>query len=71
MMIDTPPTQSVSGGMTEVYLGTGTYMKTFYSVLATPSFVKIGMFGDRHYRIHHNFSHDNAWPKIISGRYAK
>ena len=71
MMIDTVPTQSVKGGMTEFYLGAGTYMKTFYSMLATPSFVKVGMYGDRHYRIHHNFKHDNAWPKIISGVYKK
>ena len=71
MMIDTVPTQSVKGGMTELYNSAGTYMKTFYSMLATPSFVKVGIYGDRHYRIHHNFTWNNACPKIISGRYRK
>ena len=71
IMIDTPPTQTVKGGMTELYLGTGTYMKTFYTMLSCPSFVKVGMYGDHHYRIHHNFKWDNAVPKLISGRYKK
>ena len=71
IMIDTPATQSVKGGMTEVYLGTGTYTKTFYTVMCCPSFVKIDMFGDKHYRIHHKFKWDNAVPKILSGRYKK
>lgn len=70
-MIDTPATQSVKGGMTELYTGVGTYVKTFYTILECPSFVRIDMFGDRHYRIHHKFKHENAWPKIISGRYKK
>ena len=71
IMIDTPATQSVSGGMTEVYKGTGTYTKTFYTVVLCPSFVKIDMFGDKHYRIHHRVKWDNAVPKIVSSRYRK
>ena len=71
IMIDTPATQSVKGGMTEVYLGTGTYTKTFYTIMCCPSFVKIDMFGDKHYRIHHRFKWDNAVPKIVSGRYKR
>ena len=71
LMIDTPPTQAVKGGMTELYNSTGTYMKTIYSVMLCPSFVKVGMYGDRHYRIHHNTKWDNACPKIISGKYKK
>ena len=71
IMIDTPATQSVSGGMTEVYKGTGTYTKTFYTIVLCPSFVKIDMFGDKHYRIHHRVKWDNAVPKIVSSRYKK
>lgn len=71
MMIDTPPTQAVKGGMTELYNSTGTYTKTFYSVMLCPSFVKVSMYGDRHYRIHHQTKWDNATPKIISGVYKK
>jgi hypothetical protein len=71
IMIDQPETQQVKGGMTDMYLGAGTYQKTFYSIVQTPSFIKAGMMGDRHYRIHHKTNWDNACPKIISGRYKK
>ena len=71
IMIDTPATQSVKGGMTDIYLSVGTYTKTFYTVMACPSFVKVGIFGDRHYRIHHNFNWEAAVPKIVSSRYRR
>ena len=71
IMIDTPETQKVQGGMTDVYLGNGTYTKTMYTVMCCPSFVKVDMFGDRHYRMHHKFNWPRAVPKIISGRYKK
>lgn len=71
MMIDQPETQSVKGGMTEMYLGSGTYQKSFFTVLQCPSFVKIGMMGDTHYRMHHQIDHACAYPMIISGRYKK
>jgi hypothetical protein len=71
IMIDQPETQSVDGGMTEMYLGNGTYMKTFYTVMCCPSFCKIGMMGDKHYRIHHLIEWENACPKIISSSYKK
>lgn len=71
MMIDQPETQQVKGGMTDMYLGAGTYQKTFFSIMCCPSFIKAGMMGDKHYRIHHLVSHENAYPKIISGRYKK
>ena len=71
IMIDTPATQSVKGGMTAIYEGRGTYSKTFYTVLCCPSFVCVDMFGDRHYRIHHKFNWERARPKVMSGRYKK
>lgn len=71
MMIDQPETQSVKGGMTDMYLGAGTYQKTFFSIMCCPSFIKAGMMGDRYYRIHHKVSHENAYPKIISSKYKK
>ena len=70
-MIDQPETQQVKGGMTDMYLGAGTYQKSWYGVLCCPSFVKIGMMGDRHYRIHHNVDHESAYPMIISDKYKK
>jgi hypothetical protein len=61
-------TQSSAGGMTELYLDGGTYIKTFYSVMYAPSCVKIGMMGDPrspHYRIHHKINWLNTAPKIL------
>lgn len=71
IMIDQPETQQVQGGMTDMYLGAGTYQKSWYGVLCCPSFVKIGMMGDRHYRIHHQVEHECAYPMIISSKYKK
>ena len=71
MMIDQPETQQVKGGMTDMYLGAGTYQKSWYGVLCCPSFVKIGMMGDTHYRVHHQVDHESAYPKIISSIYKK
>lgn len=74
IMIDTPATQSVKGGMTDIYLSIGTYCKTFYTVLCCPSFVKVDVYdghGKQGYRIHHRFKWDNAKPKLISSRWKK
>ena len=71
VMVDQPETQQVEGGMTDMYLGSGTYQKSFYTVLQCPSFVKVGMMGDRHYRMHHQIDHTCAYPMIISDRYKK
>ena len=64
-------TQQNTGGMTDIYNEFGTYVKSFYTVLCSPSSVKLNMMGDTHYRIHHNVMWNNAVPKIISGRYKK
>jgi hypothetical protein len=71
IMIDQPETQQVKGGMTDMYLGNGTYMKSFYTILCCPSFCNVSIMGDRHYRIHHGIEWENAVPKIISGKYKK
>ena len=65
------PTQSVDGGMSEVYKDTGTYMKTFYSVMSMPSAVKVSTMGDKHQRIHHNVIWNNCVPMILSERWKK
>lgn len=71
MMIDQPETQQVQGGMTDMYLGAGTYQKTWFSIMCCPSFVKAGMMGDRHFRIHHQVDHESAYPMIVSSIYKK
>lgn len=63
--INQTATQKNKGGMTELYLDSGTYLKSFYSVMYNPSSVKIAEMGDKHKRIHHQVSWNNAVPKII------
>lgn len=64
-------TQSLSGGMTEAYSESGTYIKSFYAVMSMPSAVKISMLNSLHKRIHHKISWNNCVPKIISPKYRK
>lgn len=60
------PTQSNKGGMTDVYLDKGTYLKSFYSVMYSPQCVKIANLGSR---IHHRISWEHCTPKILSERW--
>lgn len=71
MSLNQLTTQQRSGGMSELYLDSGTYVKSFYSVIASPSSVKIYEMGDTHKRIHHNINWEYAVPKIISSIYKK
>lgn len=66
-------TQSQKGGMSEQYLDSGTYLKSFYTVMCCPSCVTIGMMGGskRGMRLHHEVSWNNCTPKIISEKYKK
>lgn len=64
-------TQSSSGGMTDIYLNNGTYVKSFYTVIMAPSCVKISTMGRTDRRFHHSVKWDNAVPKIISDKYKK
>jgi hypothetical protein len=59
------PTQSNSGGMTEMYLDSGTYIKSFYSVMYHPSSVKVKLLRDRNARLHHSVCWKNTTPMII------
>ena len=59
-------TQSNPGGMTEMYLGSGTYVKSFYAVMYSPSCVKVTAMPSKWIRIHHRVNWDNAVPKIVS-----
>jgi len=61
-------TQSNAGGMTEMYLESGTYVKSFYSVMYAPSCVKVGELGDPRspsYRLHHRINWRAAAPLIL------
>lgn len=64
-------TQKNKGGMTDLYLDSGTYVKSFYSVIFSPASVYIKPMGDKHKRLHHNVIWENAVPKILSEGYKK
>lgn len=64
-------TQKNGGGMTDVYLDSGTYLKSFYSVMYSPSCVKIGVMGASSLRIHHHVYWNNCTPKIVNERWKK
>jgi ligand-binding sensor protein len=59
-------TQSNKGGMSDLYLDSGTYVKSFYTVLFAPSCTKIKPMGDKHMRLHHSIKWESAVPKILS-----
>lgn len=64
-------TQATDGGMSEYYKETGTYVKTAYSLVTSPSCVKVSYMEDysrgagRGGRIHHNVIAKNAYVKIV------
>ncbi len=59
-------TQANEGGMTELYLDSGTYVKSFYSVMFQPSSVRVAMLRDRSQRLHHRVSWRYTVPQIVS-----
>lgn len=70
-MLNQKQTQQNKGGMSDVYIDSGTYLKSFYSVMIMPSAVKISEMGDKHRRIHHKIRWDNCVPKIINEQWKR
>ena len=64
-------TQSNAGGMTELYLDSGTYIKTFYTVMMAPSCVKVSTMGRVNRRIHHRVRWRSAVPMILREEHRK
>lgn len=76
-------TQANSGGMSDMYIDSGTYIKTFYSVMIHPSGVKVsilfntsarkavGVKTNNMFRIHHRILWNNTAPKILSDNIKK
>lgn len=58
-------TQNNPGGMTEEYLLSGTYVKSFHTVLMHPSSVKIAMLQSSNPRLHHTIKWINTVPMIL------
>lgn len=64
-------TQKTSGGMTDIYLDKGTYVKSFTTVLFHPSGVNVSMMNANNKRLHHSISWKNTVPMIISDKHKK
>lgn len=58
-------TQTNKGGMTDLYLDAGTFIKSFYSVMFAPACVRIGDMGQTNRRIHHHVDWERTAPKIL------
>jgi hypothetical protein len=68
--LDQEQTQGQAGGMTEAYIASGTYVKSFYTVMMCPSFVRVSTMNTKHARVHHAISWKNAVPVILEEKYA-
>ena len=64
-------TQSNLGGLTDIYLNLGTYIKSFYSVILMPSAVKIDLMGNKNKRLHHKVKWNYCVPKILNEKFKK
>ena len=64
-------TQANAGGLTDIYLDSGTYVKSFYSVMCCPSSIKVAVMGDGHYRLHHAIEWNATVPKILNEKWRK
>lgn len=63
--IEQAATQSQKGGMTGQYEKSGTYVKSFSTVMMLPSAVKVSMMRSMHQRLHHTINWKVAVPCII------
>jgi len=71
LRLEQKQTQSNAGGLTDIYLNFGTYVKSFYSVIYNPSSVKVRQMGQNNKRLHHSINWDTTVPKIMSEKFRK
>lgn len=64
-------TQANSGGLTDIYLDLGTYVKSYYTVMYSPSCTLITEMGVTARRLHHRIKWANATPMILQERWKK
>jgi hypothetical protein len=64
-------TQKTAGGMTDLYLSGGTYVKSFYTILCSPNCVTIDLMGQVAKRLHHDVRWLDAVPCIIGQEHKK
>jgi len=65
LQLDQKDTQSQAGGMTDIYLERGTYVKSFTTVLYQPSSVRVSMMRAKFERIHHSVNWSTTCPAIV------
>jgi hypothetical protein len=71
LKLNQPQTQAMAGGMSDVFKDGGTYLKSFYSVLYSPSSVQISTLGrGSGMRIHHRVNWNKAVPKILREKHS-
>jgi len=73
-MLNQKETQQGAGGLTDLYLDSGTYVKSFYTVMQAPSSVKVSYLrnrGDGPWRVHHSILWPHAVPKIVHESHRK
>lgn len=63
--IEQAATQSQKGGMTGQYKESGTYVKSFSTVMMMPSAVKVAMMKSTHHRLHHTINWKVTAPCIV------
>ena len=71
LQLNQAATQSNSGGITEVYRDTGTYVKSFYTVITAPSCTHVGLMGHGNMRLHHRIDWSKTVPLIIRQKFKK
>ena len=64
-------TQQNAGGITEAYKENGTYVKSFYTVMISPSSTWIALMGRRNPRLHHTHDWNKVCPKILHEKYRR
>ena len=65
LQLNQEQTQKQSGGMTDVYLKHGTYVKSFTTVMMQPSSVCVRMMGNVAPRMHHSIDWGATVPRIV------
>jgi hypothetical protein len=65
LAVNQTQTQANAGGLTDMYLQFGTYMKSMYTVMYAPSCCVVTEMGTSHRRLHHKIAWRNCAPKII------
>lgn len=71
LQLNQKETQSQAGGITDMYLRYGTYVKSFTTVMNMPSSVKVSRMGNKNMRLHHQISWRYTTPVILSPEHKK